>query len=223
MLLQPSRTKRLPKRKTRSRALIFRLIGVVALLAVIEFGTRGCINKITSQSIESNTVGVRDVTVASGDPPTVFYYGILGGLRNGSLTLHDVVATPVSMARLEVRSSDLRFSRTKLFTGKARLDGTPPYLTTIYLSPKNLGDYLNATVTFQSENLVATIDGHNMNVVPKLKGREIVIADERFSYEVPLPSTAYLPCKPSGFGIGNGLWISCESKAPPKIVADATS
>lgn len=223
MLLQPPRTKRLKRRKSRLRPLLFKTAGVLALLVVIEVGTRGCVDAVTSRSIHNKTVGVGKVDVASGDVPAVIHFWILGGLQNGSLTMHDIVATPINISALTVSAEDLRFSRTKLLTGKADLTGSAPYRTTVYLSPKNLGDYLNATVHFQSNHLVATIDGHNMNVVPKLDGREIVIADERFTYSVPLPGVAYLPCKPDSIGVGNGIAVSCEAEALPPFVARAAT
>ncbi len=223
MLLQPPRTKRLKRKSSRLRPVLFRTIGVLAVIVLIEVGTRGCVDTVTSRAIHSKTVGVGDVNVAAGDVPAAIHYWILGGLQNGSVTMHDIVATPVSIASLQVTSEDLRFSRTALLTGKADLTGSAPYRTTVYLSPKNLGDHLNATVTFQTNHLVATIDGHNMNVVPRLKGRSIVIADERFTYEVPLPGKAYLPCAPDALAIGNGIAVSCESDALPPFVARAAT
>jgi len=223
VLLQPPRTKRLKRRQSRLRPLLFRIAGVIAVLVLIEVGTRGCVDSVTSRSIHSRTVGVGDVDVASGDAPTALRYWVLGGLQNGSVTMHDIVAVPVSISALEVKAEDLRFSRTKLLTGKADLTGSAPYRTTLYLSPKNLGSYLNATVRFQSNHLVATIEGHSMNVVPKLKGRSIVIEDERFTYEVPLPSRAYLPCKPDAMGVGNGIAVSCQSDVLPPFVAAAAT
>ncbi|MBS1849189.1 MAG: hypothetical protein JST73_13010 [Actinobacteria bacterium] len=220
MLLQPSRTKRI-KPKSKIRPLIFKLFGVIVLLVVIEGGTRACVNGVTSRSIQNNTLGVGHVSVASGAPPAAFYYLILGELRNGSITLDDISAAPVNISSLIVTSQNLRFDRAKLVTGKAKLGGTAPYTTTIYLSPKNLGDYLNATVTFTGTYLTATIDGHNLNVIPKLVGHEIVITDGTYRYTVPLPGKEYLPCKPNGIGIGNGITMSCSAATPPPIIARA--
>lgn len=221
MLLQPSRTKR-TKPPSRIKPILMKTIGVIVLVAVVGVGSRGCINAVTARSIDNNTVGVRKVDVASGDVPAIFNFWVLGGLKNGSITLHDIVATPVNISSLQVTAANLRFSRTKMLSGKARLDGSPPYRTTIFLSPKNLSDSLNATVSFQSNYLVATIDGHNMHVIPKLDGRTIVIEDDRYTYEVPLPGAEYLPCTPDRFGVGGGVSVSCESAKLPEIVADAT-
>lgn len=220
--LTPNRTKRLKPPPSRARKTVFRVIGVLVVLVLIELATRGCIDSVASRSIESNTVGVQNVNVASGDIPTVFYYGVLGELRNGSITMHDIVATPVNIASLSVTAEALELSRSALITGKAQVTGSPPYRTTVYLSPKNLGDSLNATVTFQSNHLVATIDTHNMNVVPKLVNRRIVLSDGRYTFSVPLPGLAYLPCKPDTFGVSNGIWVACNSQKLPPIVAHAT-
>lgn len=195
---------------------------MIAVLVLIELGARGCIDAVASRSIHDSTLGVRSVNVESGDIPVVYHYWLFGRLQNGSVTMHDIVATPVNIASLKVSAESLELDRTELITGDAKITGSPPYRTTVILSPKNLGDYLNSTVRFQTNHLVSTIEGHNMNVVPKLKGRSIVIADERNTYEVPLPGLAYLPCKPDTIGIGNGIAVSCSSDTLPRFVANAT-
>lgn len=218
-LLQPPRTKRLKRTSSRTRGVIFRVLGVIIVIVLVELGARGCVNAVTSRSIESGAANVRKVNVASGDVPAVFHFFILGSLRNGSITMHDIMAAPVNISSLSVTAQNLRFSRGAMIKGRASLKGSPPYRTTVFLSAKNIGDALGTSVTFQSNYLVATIDGHNMNVVPKVKGRKIVIADDKYSYDVPLPGTQYLPCKPATFGVGNGVWVSCDSAVLPRFVA----
>ncbi len=222
MLLQPSRTKRLRRRTSKLRPVLFKTVGVIAVLVLVELAARGCIGAVVSRSIDGNTVGVSSVNVATGDVPVVYHYWLFGDLRNGSITMHDVVATPVNISTLSVTAEKLEFSRTELITGRAKLTGSPPYRTTVILSPKNLGDHLNSTVHFQTNHLVATIEGHNMNVVPRLDGRKIVLADERYTYDVPLPGKAYLPCEPDSIGVGNGIAVSCSSDTLPPFVARAT-
>lgn len=223
MLLQPKRTQRIRKAPSKLRPLLFRVVGVLAVLVLIEFGARACIDSAASRSIHNRTVGIDSVDVGTGDAPVVLRYWFLGGLQNGSVMMRDIQATPVNISALKVAAQKLEFSRTAMITGKADLTGSAPYRVTVVLSPRNLGNYLNTTVRFQSNYLVATIEGHNMHVVPELDGRTIVIADERHTYEVPLPDEEYLPCDPESLGIGNGIAVSCTSDTLPPVLADAAT
>ncbi len=210
------------KPKSRTRVALVRVLGVVVVLVLIEFGTRGCVDWVGSRSIKTNTVGVRDVSIEAGDAPTAWYYGILGYVSNGSIALHDLTATPVNVAKLTVSADRLNISRWSMMSGKARITGTPPYRVSAYLSPRNLGDYLNATVRFQAGYLSATIEGHNMDVKPKLVARNIVISDGHNSFRVPLPGRDILPCTPENIGVGYGIVASCESRRLPPVLAKAT-
>lgn len=205
------------------RSKLFMVFGVVILLVGLEFAGRGCLDHTMSKAIHNNSVHVRKVTVASGDVPMLYHYGIRGGLSNGSVTLHDVVADPIGISQLRVSAAELEFARGKFLSGEAKITGTPPYDVQVVLSPKNLQDYLNASVTFQSTTLRVTIDGHTMYVQPKLVGRSIVLKDAKKTVRIPLPGKEYLPCDPTGIAIGNGIAVTCDSPTLPKVLADAAS
>ena len=205
------------------RTWIGKVIVAVLVLVLIEFGTRGCVDWGASRSIETNADSVGSVSVASGDVPAAYHYWIMGGLANGSVTLHNINATPMNIARLEVGSSSLEFSRTQLIKGNAQILGKAPYDVTVFLSPANLGDYLNTTVTFQGPYLSAVIDNHPIDAKPELKGRSIVLSDRNHTIRIPLPGRAYLPCQPDRIGVGNGIAVGCSSPVLPKVLSNAAS
>ncbi len=205
------------------RTWIGKVIVAVVALVLIELGTRGCVDWGASRSIETNADSVGSVSVASGDVPAAFHYWIMGGLANGSVTLHDINATPMNIARLDVGSTSLEFSRTQMLKGNARILGKAPYDVTVYLSPANLGDYLNTTVTFHGPYLSGLIGNLSIDAKPELKGRSIVLSDRNHTIRIPLPSRAYLPCQPDGIGVGNGIVVGCSSPVLPKVLSDAAS
>lgn len=203
------------------RSKLFSLFGIVILLVGLEFAGRGCLDRTMSHSIHDNTVHVRKVTVASGDVPMLYYYGIRGGASNASVTMHDIVADPIGIGELRVGAAELRFDRGRFLSGEAKITGTPPYNIQVVLSAKNLRDYLNSMVTFQSTVVRATVDGHTIYAKPKLVGRTIVLKDAKKTVRIPLPGKQYLPCDPTGIAVGNGIAVVCDSRTLPKVLADA--
>lgn len=203
------------------RSKLFSIFGVLILLVGLELGGRGCMNHNMAGSIHSNTTAVRKVTVASGDVPFLFHYGIKGQLSNGSVTMHDIVTSPIGISQLRVSSAQLKFDRGSFVSGEAKITGNAPYQVMVILSAKNLADYLNANVTFQTVVLRTTIDGHTMYVKPKLVGRTIVLKDAKRTVRIPLPGKKYLPCDPTGIVVGNGIAVGCDSDTLPKVLADA--
>ena len=203
------------------RSKLFSVFGVVILLVGLEFVGRGCLDRSMSHAIHNNTVHVRKVTVASGDVPLLYYFGIRGGASNGSVTMHDIVADPIGIAQLRVSAEELRFDRGRFLSGEAKITGTPPYNIQLLLSGKNLRDYLNSRVTFQTTIVRVTVDGHTMYAKPKLVGRTIVLKDAKKTVRIPLPGKEYLPCDPTGIAVGNGIALACNSGTLPKVLADA--
>lgn len=223
MLLQPRRTKRLRQAPSRVRGVLVRIVVVVFVLVVLEVAARGCVNAVTSRAIQSNLVDTGEVTVASGDLPMVFHYWVMGGLQNGSITLHDISASPMNIARLKVTAHDLRFARGSLLSAKAKLKGSPPYRISLRLSAQNLSGVLHTPVTFHGDHLIAQIDGDNIDVRPRIEGRTIVLADERNTHRIDLPGLDYLPCDPSGFSSSpGGITVSCTAEELPPYLAAAT-
>ena len=204
------------------RSKLFSLFGVVILLVGLELVGRGCVDRTMSHSIHDNTVHVRKVSVASGDVPLLFHYGIRGGLSNGAITMHDIVASPIGIAQLRVSAAQLRFDRGRFLSGEAKITGTPPYNVQLVLSSKNLRDYLNSSVTFQSSIVRVTVDGHTVFAKPALVGRTIVLKDSKKTVRIPLPGRQFLPCDPTGIAVGNGIAVACDSRTLPKVLADAT-
>lgn len=204
------------------RSKLFSLFGVVILLVVLEVAGRGCLNSTMARSIHTNTEHVRKVTVASGDVPMLWYFGIRGALSNGTVTMHDIVADPISVSELRVSAAKLEFARGKFISGEAKITGAPPYQIVVVLSAKNLHDFLNEKVTFQSSVVRTMVDGHTIFSKPTLDGRFIVLKDSKKSVRIPLPSKAFLPCAPTGMSVGNGIALSCSSPTLPKVLADAT-
>ena len=101
------------------RSKLFSIFGVLILLVGLELGGRGCMNHNMAGSIHSNTTAVRKVTVASGDVPFLFHYGIKGQLSNGSVTMHDIVTSPIGISQLRVSSAQLKFDRGSFVSGEA--------------------------------------------------------------------------------------------------------
>lgn len=224
MLLKPRRQKRLRQAPSRLRGVIVKIVIVVLMLIVLGVAARGCVDAVSSRAIEGNLVDVGEVTVASGDAPMVFHYWVMGGLQNGSITMHDISTSPMNIDRLKVSAEDLRLDRMKLISAKAKLNGSPPYRITMRLSAKNLSGVLHTSVTFRGNHLIAQIDGDNMDVAPKIQGRTIVLSDERNTHEIELPGTEYLPCDPTGLGTSSsGITVSCESDTLPPYLAEATN
>ncbi len=196
---------------------------LILVLVVVEVAARACVDAVTARSIEGDLVDTGEVTVAAGDVPMVFHYWILGGLQNGSVTLHDISASPMNIDRLKVSAEDLRFARGQLLSANAKLTGSPPYRITMHLSADNLSGVLHTAVTFRGNHLIAQIDGENIDVAPRLEGRTIVLADERNTHEVELPGTDHLPCDPTGFGTSaGGITVTCDSDELPPYLAAAT-
>ncbi len=204
------------------RTKLFGLIGIVLLLLVVELLARGCLDYHVSKSIMNKTANVRKVTVASGDVPVVFYEGVLGHISNGSITMHDIVADPISMAQLGVSASKIDLSRGSLISSKAKITGTPPYLLTVILSKENLRQVINRPVTFHSSYVQTSVDNHVIDAQPQVDGRFIVLKDGKNTVRIPMPSTDYLPCQPTGVGVNGALQLSCASSTLPKFLADAT-
>jgi hypothetical protein len=203
------------------RSRLFTVFGVVILLLALEFAGRGCVDYTLSTSMHSNVRQARNVTVASGDVPLLYHYGILGELSNGTVTLHDIVADPISVSELRVSASTLKFDRGKFLSGEAKITGTPPYQVQVVLSAKNLSDELTSRVVFQSKVARVVVDGHTISAMPTLDGRFIVIKDAKKTVRISLPGKDILPCDPTGIGIGNGVAVACESNTLPKVLADA--
>lgn len=203
------------------RSKLFSLFGVVILLVVLEIAGRGCLDRSMSRAIQSNSMHVRNVTVASGDVPLLYYFGVRGGLSNGSVTMHDIMASPIGVSQLKVSAAKLRFDRKKFVSGEAKITGTPPYHIQIVLSAKNLSDYLHTLVSFQTTVLRATIDGRTMYAKPQVDGRTIVLKDAKQTARIRLPGKEILPCDPTGISVGNGIALSCDSDTLPKVLADA--
>ena len=151
------------------RTKLFGLIGIVLLLLVVELLARGCLDYHVSKSIMNKTANVRKVTVASGDVPVVFYEGVLGHISNGSITMHDIVADPISMAQLDVSASKIDLSRGSLISSKAKITGTPPYLLTVILSKENLRQVINRPVTFHSSYVQTSVDNHVIDVQSQVR------------------------------------------------------
>lgn len=222
MLLQPRRQKRLRQAPSRVRGVIVKIVIVAIVLVLVEVAVRGCVDSVSSRAIDGDLVETGDVSVASGDIPAVVNYWILGRLSNGSITLHDISASPMNISRLKVSASDLRFDRAKMLTAKAKLNGSPPYRISMTLSGKNLSGVLDTDVVFRNGRLIAQIDGNNMDVVPTVEGRNIVLEDERTTQTVELPGKRYLPCDPTGVGSsGAGVTVTCESDTLPPYLAEA--
>lgn len=203
------------------RSRLFTVFGLIVLLVGLEFVGRGCVDRTFSSAVHSKQPNVRKVTVASGDVPLLYHYGILGGLSNGMVTMHDIIADPISVSELRVGASKLEFDRGKFLSGEAKITGTPPYQVQVVLSSKNLSDELTSRVVFQSNVARVTVDGHTIYGKPTLDGRFIVIKDAKKSVRIPLPGKDILPCDPTGIGVGNGVAVACESTTLPKLLADA--
>ena len=204
------------------RTKLFSLIGIVLLLVVAEILARGCLDYNVSRSIKNETANVRKVTVASGDVPVLFYQGVLGHLSNGTITMHDVVADPISMAQLSVSASKIDLSRGALVSSKAKITGTPPYVVTVILSPDNLRQVINHPVSFHTTYIQTTVNNHTVNAQPQIDGRFIVLKDGTNTLRIPMPGTDYLPCQPTSLGVSGAILLSCESSTLPKFLADAT-
>ncbi len=204
------------------RTKLFSIFGIILLLVVVELLARGCLDYNVSRSISNSTENVRKVTVASGDVPVLFYQGVLGHVSNGSITMHDVVADPISMAELTVSAPKIDLSRGAMVSGKAKITGTPPYLLTAILSKDNLRQVINEPVTFNTTYVQTSVDNHVINAQPQVDGRFIVLKDGKYTVRIPMPGTDYLPCQPTSVGVNNALQLSCESSTLPKFLADAT-
>lgn len=222
MLLQPRRQKRLRQAPSRTRGVIIRVLVVVVVLVLVEVLARACVDAVSSRSIDGDLVDTQEVTVQSGDVPMLFNYWILGGLRNGSITLHGISASPMNIDRLKVAADDLRLDRIRLLSADAQVNGSAPYRITMRLSAQNLSGVLHTGVTFRGDHLIAQIDGDNMDVTPRIDGRTIVLSDERNTHEIELPGTEYLPCDPTGTSTSPaGITLSCSSDTLPSYLADA--
>lgn len=204
------------------RKRLFSLIGIFLLLVVAEFLARGCVNYNISNSIENDTTNVGRVQVASGDIPVLFYLGVLGYLSNGTITMHDIVAEPISMSQMSVSAAQLELSRGALVSSRAKVTGKPPYHITVILSPDNLRRELNQAVNFSGTYVQTSVDDHVVRAEPKLDGRFIVLDDGKNEIRIPIPSTDYLPCEPTGIGVSGSIALSCDSDTLPKALAEAT-
>lgn len=209
------------------RKLLGSLIGLLLLLVVLEFGGRACAGSQLAASVNSKFDNASSVQVAAGDPPFLVYGLGLGYLKNGSFTVRNIVDDPVSISRLEVSAAKLRFSRSGLVGGSAKIVGDAPYQVVAVLDAQDLRRAVNAPVRFHG-NYVQTnsAKGETINAIPKIVDDEIVLADESdpsVEVRVPMPAPEYLPCTPQGVGVSNAIVLGCVSDSLPEAMQKAAS
>lgn len=200
---------------------LFVVIGVLILLVVLELIARGCTDVRLASSIHSKSDHVGRVTVASGDIPLLWNEYAMGHLSNGSVTMYDIVSSPISVAQLRVSSAKLKVGRAAMVSGNAKITGTAPYSILVVLSADNISHYLGTPVTFHGSNMRIESSDSNITAVPVLHGRTVVFSSGGATQSVPLPSTSILPCTPTGVSAQGALVVGCTSNTLPKVLADA--
>lgn len=200
---------------------LFVVIGVVVLLVVLELAARGCTDARLASSIHSQTDHVGRVTVASGDIPLLWNEYAMGRLSNGSITMHDIVSSPISVSMLRVSSAKLKVGRSAMLSGNAKITGSAPYSILVVLSAANISRELGTPVSFHGPNMRIDSNDSNITAVPVLHGRTVVFSSGGATKSVPLPSTNVLPCTPTGISAQGALVVGCTSNTLPKVLADA--
>lgn len=207
------------------RKLIGSLVGLILALIVFEFAARGCVDSQLASSVNSKFDNASSVRVSAGDPPFLFYGLVLGQMKNGSITAHNIVDDPVSISRLIVSAEKLQFSRSALIGGSAKIKGEAPYLITVVLNDDNVRRAVNQPVRFNNNYVqTSTPKGRTINAIPKLVGDKIVLADEEtpsVSVTVPMPDPKYLPCIPKGVSVNNAIVLQCVSDSLPSVMKQA--
>ncbi len=203
---------------------IFSVIGVILLLVLLELSGRGCSNSLASGSIKSRFDNAGKVTVQSGDAPFLVYELGLGYLKNGSVTVHDVVASPVSISSLSMSAEKLRLSRGSLVGGTAKITGDGPYRIVAVLDAEDVRRSVNAPVRFHNRYVQTSVKGTTIDAKPVIKGDKIVLTDDDgATVSVPIPGTEYLPCTPTRVDVQNALVLRCVSATMPKAFSEAVS
>lgn len=200
---------------------LFVVIGVLVLLVVLELAARGCTDNRLASSIHSKSDHVGKVTVASGDIPLLWNEYARGYLSNGSITMYDIVSSPISVAQLRVSSAKLKVGRSAMLSGQAKITGSAPYSIMVVLSAANISHYLGTPVSFHGSDMRIDSIDTNITAAPALHGRTIVFSSDGATEPVPLPSSDILPCTPTNVSAQGALVTGCTSNTLPKVLADA--